>query len=319
MTIEDILRNNQLCIVDIGASGSIHPRWTKYNSNGLMAVLFEPDQREFEKLKSVSPDNYIVSNSALSDFSGEMDFNLCKKQEASSVYLPNFGFLEKFPDSDRFEVLKTIKIITDTLDNQLRKNRILDIDFIKIDAQGHELPILRGAASVLTNVIGLELEVEFVQIYKNQPLFTEVNDFVTNSGFELYDIKRFFWQRKDAYNYRNNEKGQLIFGDALYFRSPEDVCSASNITEGKVLRAVITYLAYGYSDVAKSLCSLAREKGILSSRVYKKAERVIARGQSRIVLPEFKGKGKINNALVRFAGIFSSSNWCSCDDLLGSS
>jgi FkbM family methyltransferase len=61
--------------------------------------------------------------------------------------LPNFDFLAKFPDAERFEVLKTIKIETDTLDNQLKKNGITEIDFVKIDTQGHELPILQGSVS----------------------------------------------------------------------------------------------------------------------------------------------------------------------------
>ena len=59
----DLLADNVLWIVDIGASGGIDLRWKKFTTN-CNAVLFEPDP-------------------------------------------------------DRFEVLKTIKMMTDTLDNQL--------------------------------------------------------------------------------------------------------------------------------------------------------------------------------------------------------
>ena len=138
--------NDPLTIVDIGASGGIHARWSG-SPCGLRAVLFEPDPREFDTLKSMAPDNWTVINSALSDRSGDIDFRLARKQQVSSVYPPNQAFLEKFPDPERFHTVKTIKIRADTLDNQLKANGIQDVDFIKIDAEGYALPILKGAGS----------------------------------------------------------------------------------------------------------------------------------------------------------------------------
>jgi FkbM family methyltransferase len=86
----------------------------------------------------------MVLNSALSDSSREIDFYLCKKQTVSSVYSPNRDFLDNFPEADRFDIVKKIQLQTDTLDNQLDANGISGVDFIKVDAQGHELPILKG-------------------------------------------------------------------------------------------------------------------------------------------------------------------------------
>ena len=43
---------------------------------------------------------------------------------------------------------------------------------MKIDAQGSELNILEGGEKFLkNNLIGLQIEVEFNEIYKGQPLF----------------------------------------------------------------------------------------------------------------------------------------------------
>jgi len=191
MTENNMLANNPLWVVDVGASGGIDPKWAKFTTFH-KGILFEPDPREYETLNSKSGKNLIVINSALSDSSSTIDFHLCEKQQVSSAYLPNFDFLNKFPDVKRFDVTKTIKIQTDTLDNQLKKNDIAEIDFIKIDTQGYELPILKGSADYLDNVIGLELEVEFVQLYENQPLFNEVDRFVSEKGFELFDLKRYY-------------------------------------------------------------------------------------------------------------------------------
>ena len=60
-----LLENNQLMIVDIGASGGIDKRWKNLTSSH-KCVLFEPDPREYSILKENSGSNLIVLNSALS-------------------------------------------------------------------------------------------------------------------------------------------------------------------------------------------------------------------------------------------------------------
>ena len=169
-----LLENNNLIIVDIGASGGIHPRW-KNLALHFIGILFEPDSREYSTLKENSESNLIVLNSALSDSRKEVEFNLCKKQTVSSVYKPNFNFLDKFTNSERFKVEKNIKLNADTLGNQLKINNINEVDFIKIDTQGYGLPILRGYANNFDSVIGLEIEVEFEPMYEGQPLFSDVD------------------------------------------------------------------------------------------------------------------------------------------------
>ena len=38
------------------------------------------------------------------------------------------------------------------------------------------------------------------ELYKNQPLFNEVNSFLNQNNFELFDIKRYFWKKKQYKN-----------------------------------------------------------------------------------------------------------------------
>ena len=222
-----LLNNNHLVIVDVGASGGIDPRWSK-TTEFYKGILFEPDPREFDALKKNSDNNLIVINSALSDSNKEIELHLCKKQEVSSVYLPNFNFLNKFADSERFNVEKIIHLNADTLDNQLKKEGIDEVDFIKIDTQGYELSILKGCSSCLENVVGLEVEVEFESVYIGQPLFSEVDNYVKENGFILVDLKRYYWKRKLSED-TGIQKGQLVFGDALYLRTPEGLLSINNI------------------------------------------------------------------------------------------
>ena len=69
-------------------------------------------------------------------------------------------------------------------------------------------------------------------------------------------------------NYYGDRKGQLVFGDALYFRSPENVLSLEGVTEEKIIRALCVYLVYGYLDLAQTLCELSNERGVISKKSY---------------------------------------------------
>jgi FkbM family methyltransferase len=316
LLLDDILKEHPLYIIDIGASGGLHPRWNKFPFE-FKALLFEPDPREFERLKSQTSGKYIILNSVLSECAGEINFNLCKKQQISSVYVPNFSFLNKFPEVERFEIVKTLSIYTDTLDNQLNINSIIDIDFIKIDTQGHELPILKGAENALKNVVGIEVEVEFAPLYENQPLFPDVNEFIVKRGFELFDLRRHFWKRAGIKNHGPDRKGQLVFGDALYFRTPENICSTTGVTENKIIHAICVYLAYGYFEIASSLYDDAYNQKILSKDIYIKAALFLKRFRRKYFIPNFKGRGRIHNLMNKITNGLSPRIWHYGDRTLG--
>lgn len=316
MEVTAVLANNPLTIVDVGASGGIDDRWAKLTSS-YRGILFEPDPREYEDLRAKSGKNLFVFNSALSGAPETIDFHLCSKQQVSSVYRPNQNFLRAFPDASRFDIEKTTRVSTDTLSNQLSSKGFREIDFIKIDTQGHELSILRGSLGHLDTVVGLELEVEFAALYEGQPLFNEVDSFVRANGFELFDLKRYYWRRKEGPKDRM-EKGQLVFGDALYFRSPERVLSLNGISQAQVIRAVCVYLAYGYLDLAQTLFRGANARGLLDETMGEKVSSIISQYHSTNHFSNFRGKGRLRRFFQNLSKRFGTGSWYyGADEVLG--
>ena len=78
---------------------------------------------------------------------------------------------------------------------------------LKLDVQGFELEVLAGARTTLKSVDAVLLEVAFEQGYEGQPLFPEVNDWLSAAGWLLsgpIDVRR--------------EHGRIVELDCLYER-----------------------------------------------------------------------------------------------------
>jgi hypothetical protein len=56
-------------------------------------------------------------------------------------------------------------------------------DFLKLDVQGAELMILKDGKEVLRSLSVIQVEVEFVELYEDQPLMADVDSFLRSQGF----------------------------------------------------------------------------------------------------------------------------------------
>jgi len=277
------MNEDDITLVDIGARGGLQEHWDKI-SDKLNVIMFEADKRECLALTKKLPSNFKVINAALSDKHGSMPLYLCRKRATSSVYKPKVDFLKKFEDIRRFDIEKSIKIESDTLDNQIRLNNISDVDFIKIDTQGHELNILKGSKWILKKTVGLELEVSFAEMHSGQPLFHEINEFMTKKGFALFDLSLVYWNRQGGNKYHYSKKGQLVWGDALYLRVQEKIVRLLRCEE-KIIKAFQIYNLFGYLDISSALlreaCDAKLVKISLKSKLSNSLEKENNRNKRR--------------------------------------
>jgi FkbM family methyltransferase len=301
----EIFEKYPLTLVDAGASGGISSQW-KRHQRYLRVIGFEPDSRAFEDLKNQNLPQMKFYNVALHRQSGKVPFYLTRKQENSSCFLPNRGFLDRFHKPNRFDVINETTLACESLDNLLNESGTCDVDFIKSDTQGAELDILTGASSLLTeSVFGLELEVAFATLYKKSPTFADIDIFLRPFGFSLFDLRTVYWKRAIGSKI-GSPKGQLIYADALYLREPIQFQGLLNklepvLARSKLLRALSICQIYGYLDYALELIDLTGDTHFSSKETGRLRLHMQSQAPLNSRIPNFPGRNNLYRKLMKVA------------------
>lgn len=252
----------RVAYVDVGARGGPPRSWLKL-TNQIAYVCFEPDEEEARQLKVAfsANDNFkaTVLPKALGAKQGAVTLNLTKFRPSSSLLNPNTEVLQRFAVRNFFEVEETTSVAVDTLDSALEDLRS-GCDFLKADVQGYELEVLRGAEERLARTCGCELEVSFIEIYQDQPLFAEIDFFMRARGFFLADLERVWWHYADVPDYARL-RGSLAYGNALYLR--KDIAEPTD--REQLLVNTIICIATGLNELAFRCAAHGRRKGLISS------------------------------------------------------
>lgn len=255
-----LLDGEEMQMVDVGASGGVLPRWYPYRGD-ISFVGFEPDSRSSAVLLQ-SEDarefkNYQIIPYGAWSREGTIPISFTRKPMCSSHFQPNLEFLNRFPESTRFDITGSGDVECHTVDNHLSNSTNL-VDFMKLDLEGGELAVLQGSRNVLRTCLGLHVEVSFQHLRKEQPLFGDISNFLGNEGIEFVDFIYISRWERGAYR----ETGQSVFGDALFLRSPENIL---NLVEGGILQPgkIKVYLAilliYERYDLAVKMLDLIKD------------------------------------------------------------
>jgi FkbM family methyltransferase len=206
-------------IIDIGAMSigrePAHMRLLK--SGKATLVGFEPVEAECEKLNALHPAQryfpYAVGDG------GEAELRECNYPMTSSLYEPNTKLLEIFQAlAELTTVVRRVKLKTHRLDDI---PEAAGADYVKLDVQGAELDILRGAERLLSSVLVVHTEAAFVPMYAGQPLFADVDAELRRRGFMFHRFMGIAGRAFKPFVKDNNlgeTFGQQLWADAIYVR-----------------------------------------------------------------------------------------------------
>jgi len=159
-------------ILDVGAHfGYFSKEFSRLYNGSCSIYAFEPMVYNLSILKSVTNGirNIEISTKALSDSSGILDLSIpVKKRGKIGPGLAHFG-KENLHDF----ILQQVETIR--LDDFVQESQILRVDFIKIDVEGAELLVFKGAELTIDNF--------------RPVIFSEVSDeFTKRMGYQAEDI-----------------------------------------------------------------------------------------------------------------------------------
>lgn len=257
--------DHPIVIVDIGARWGLDTRWAAFG-NSVKAYCFEADPAECERLNALKQPGVTFIPEAIAGKNGKATLYKTRFKESSGLYQTDMAFFGRLLNSANAELVSTEEVETTTLETAREKHGIPMPDFIKLDVEGAELDIMRAAN--LGGTFGIYTEFRFHSEINGSPIFSEMDQHLRNRNFMLYDMS-FSRQSRKALPYHgpmimttegrriyaSTEHGQIMDGDALYFRDPLKL----KLGRLQVLKAACILESFNLNDCAAELL-IDREK-----------------------------------------------------------
>lgn len=209
-------------ILDVGAIGleeECPPYDTLVKAGYARIVGFEPNVAGCEELNQKYGDPHLF----LPHFLGNGEkatFYETNWAPTGSLYKPNKPLQEKFRNLHELcTLVAEHQVETSRLDDL---PEVGDIDFVKIDVQGAELSVFQSGERVMRNAVLVQTEVEFVELYENQPLFADIDPLLRSYGYQFHTFLgaggRCFKPMLIS-NDANKPLRQMLWSDAIYVKN----------------------------------------------------------------------------------------------------
>ena len=182
----DLILNSQRIslVLDVGANEGQYGRWLRENGYSGRIVSFEPLAATFARLEAAAANDaaWTCVKTALGPTVGTASMNVAANREMSSSML-DWG------DESASEFVGTEEVEQTTLDDAVRGLvREGDEVALKLDVQGYEHEVMRGAEETLARARVLEIELALRPLYEGQLDYRAMLDRLTDEGFELVAV-----------------------------------------------------------------------------------------------------------------------------------
>jgi FkbM family methyltransferase len=206
----ELIKNYKIDLVlDIGANEGQDAEKLRKNGYQGRIVSFEPLTSAFTLLKKRAESDSLwnVVNSSLGDQNIKARINISENSCSSSLLEILPRHLNAAPES---AFVGSEEITVQTLDYIFYDfYNPGESVFLKIDTQGYERKILEGACRSLKSIIGIQLEMSLVTLYKGECLFEDMFSYMTEKGYTLMSLEP---------EWTDRQTGQLLQVNGIFFR-----------------------------------------------------------------------------------------------------
>ena len=208
-------------IVDVGANPNVGdpPYATLLRAGACDVVGFEPQPTAFAALAARKSDRETYFPFAVGDGSRKQ-LKVYRSEGFTSVYEPYAPGFRMVGGKSWARIDERIDFDTVALDDQ---PQIGVFDLLKIDIQGGEYDVFRGAEISLKPAMAVIVELRYFPLYDGEPTMGTVDNELRRQGFILH--KLLFNVGKPLRNSQRKRLNnlvlgdQLIDGDAVYLRN----------------------------------------------------------------------------------------------------
>ena len=188
---KNLIKSTSPIIFDVGAHKGESINFFKSIFPRSLIYSFEPNPNNFTELDKVSKKFKTKAfQKAISNKTGSIDFfsqgisHLGGLLPIKSDSKDSLGYSINAPNN-------LIRVESVTLNKLTRDIGITNIDILKIDVQGFELGVLKGASKILKNTNIVVVEISLYDFYgDNSKNWFLVNAFLGKYSFELWDIAK---------------------------------------------------------------------------------------------------------------------------------
>lgn len=286
--------DSPLVIYDVGAAGSVFFPFDGPISEMTRVYGFEPTAESYRKLvEKYSENPHIeIRQAALTDVDGPVTFYLRKDSLTVSSLLEH-SRLDRKAEPVEIEGLR--------LDSVPTRFGFPPADFVKLDTEGTELMILQSGAEMLRReVLGVFVEIGFWRDSGGGVPFHEVDKYLTDLGFVLYDLQL----NRAHFSGIGGKKDKLRSGDALYLRNFTDSAAgwndepATDRRRSKLLKLVALCVAWRYLEYAVELLDYGRTHDLISAEEFTRlANRYAGVKDISTRVPDFPGRQAVARLL----------------------
>ena len=181
---------NVTCVFDVGANTGQYREFLRneVEYQGFI-VSFEPGRKAVNVLRDSSRGDarWLVYECALGGEGGIRAFNIMNSDLLSSFLEPDSSVTDLFASYNTVDHTEDVEVRTlDSVLAELRMQR--DIGggiFLKMDTQGYDLEVLKGADRSLSDIAAVQTELSCLRLYKQMPGYVEVLEALDKRGFQL--------------------------------------------------------------------------------------------------------------------------------------
>jgi len=183
-------------------------------ASSVFATGFNGEVVSFEPLSEIhasitqsaqsNPKWRVHDRCAVGASAGTVTINRAANAVSSSVLAIEETHVSAAPNS-RFVGQEEVPVIA--LDDLNEPN--LDSSFLKIDTQGFESEVLKGASNMLKTIRGAQLEISIAPLYEGQADYAALFDVMHEAGLRLWSVEPGF---------RDPKSRRLLQFDAIFMR-----------------------------------------------------------------------------------------------------